>query len=618
MAVRFAIQSGNWSTGSTWDSFAQLGFPTAADDVWANSYTVNMDTSVDVRSLNNSQTPRVVENIATPAMTSNATPSGFVYASSFFGVNVPYFAFDQNTGTGWQSNVANTGNITYQFPIARNIKRYAVRTFTSGIPRQWTLEGSNDNISFTILETVTASLAASAVYTSAILANTASFTFYRYNITAVQTAGQQPIVMELELTESTGSGAGNLSGGTFNFNSGSISASVAAGITAGATNLITVTATTGTVNISAPNATVTGTTTQAILHSGAADFIITGSSFIGGSSNSFVCINKSSAGIITVRGNLIGTTGGAVTSVATFTSTTGNSIIIGNVAATLSGTGTGNSCIIQTAGSLTIQGNITGGTNATTNHGINFSGTSLTITGSVTGGSGASNPAAGINITSTPTVNISGSINGASAAGIQSATAITMTVTGSVNGSSAAAGISLTGSSVLNVTGPITGGSGAVGISSTSTSATNRLTGPFITGPTGIQPFYGPKLTIVTGSATYWSFTAPSVSVNKTLYSTDLVSGVPSPSNVRQGVTYASGALVGTMIVPSTSSVAFGVPVDTFTGSAIIAGSNYNISNEIWNTPVTSLTGSSTIGARLSNSATIASTGAQIAALAGR
>ena len=96
------------------------------------------------------------------------------------------------------------------------------------------------------------------------------------------------------------------------------------------------------------------------------------------------------------------------------------------------------------------------------------------------------------------------------------------------------------------------------------------------------------------------------------------MSGVPSPSDVRQGVTYASGALVGTMIVPPTSSVAFGVPVDIYTGSATLVSSNYNVSNEIWNTPVTSLTGSSTIGARLSNSATIASTGAQIAALAGR
>jgi hypothetical protein len=629
MAFRFAIQNGNWSTGSTWDSFAQLGFPTAADDVWANSYTVNMDTSISVLSLNNSQTPRVVENIATPAMTSNATPSGFVFANGFIAVgNEPWRAFDQSTATSWQTSTANTGTLTYQFPTARNIKRYAVRMTgpINTVPRQWTLEGSNDNISFTILDTVTASLAISAVYTSSILANTASFTFYRYNITAVQTAGGNPAVMELELTESTGSGAGNLSGGSFNFNSGSISASVAAGIGAGATNLITVTATTGTVNISAPNATVSNflgsAFSQVISHTGNCDFIITGSSFnagAAGAANDTYAINKSSAGTITIRGTLNGAVGGGRTNSHGLNSTAGNTVVIGNVNGSIITNGNANYGINQTAGSLTVIGNVLGGPgNNTTNYGINFSGASLIVTGSISGATIATNPAAGINIAGTPTINISGSINGASNVGIQSATAITMTVTGSVNGSSAASGISLTGASVLNVRGTITGGTGQPAIVSTSTSATNRLTGPFITGPTGIQPFYGPKLTIVTGSATYWTFTSPSVSVNKTLYSTDLVSGVPSPSDVRQGITYASGALTGTMIVPPTSSVAFGVPVGSTTGSAIIAGSNYNISNEIWNTPVTSLTGSSTIGARLSNSATIASTGAQIAALAGR
>jgi hypothetical protein len=441
------------------------------------------------------------------------------------------------------------------------------------------------------------------------------FTFYRLNITLTTTTIFAPGINELELTESTGSGAGNLSGGTFNFNSGSISASVAAGINASATNLITVTATTGTVNISAPNATVTGVGTQAILHSGAADFIITGSSFIVGGANT--CINKNSTGTITLIGNLVGATIGTTSGLTALNSTAGNTLIVGNVVGgVIAGSSANNTGIVQTAGSLTIRGNVIGGFNATSHFGINFSGTTLTITGSVTGGSGAT-PAPAINITSTPTINISGSINGASAVGISATTAITLNVSGSVT-AAAAAGISLTGASVLNINGIVTGGSGAVGISSTSTSATNRLTGPFITGPTGIQPFYGPKLTIVTGSATYWTFTAPNLTTNKTLYSTDLVSGVPSPSNVRQGVTYASGALVGTMIVPPTSSVAFGVPVDTFTGSAILVSSNYNVSNEIWNTPVTSLTGSSTIGARLSNSATIASTGAQIAALAGR
>jgi hypothetical protein len=549
-------------------------------------------------------------------MTSNATPSGFVYANGFTAVgNEPWRAFDQSTATSWQTSTANTGTLTYQFPTVRNIKRYAVRMTgpINSVPRQWTLEGSNDNISFTILDTVTASLAISAVYTSAILANTASFTFYRYNITAVQTAGGNPAVMELELTESTGSGAGNLSGGSFNFNSGSISASVAAGIGAGATNLITVTATTGTVNISAPNATVVGTVAAgSIAHTGNCDFIITGSSFTGGPGTSTHCINKSSAGTIYIRGNLVGGSSNNNSAAGLF-STLGNTFVVGNATGGTT-TAAGAHGINQSAGNLTITGNLLGGSAGSSNFGVLFSGNNLTINGNILGTTNG----VGLSIAGASTVVISGSISGGAGIGVSSATAITMTVTGSVNGSSTSAGISLTGASVLDVNGTITGGSGAVSISSTSTSATNRLTGPFITGPTGIQPFYGPKLTIVTGSATFWTFTSPTVSINKTLFSTDLVSGVPSPSDVRQGVTYASGALVGTMIVPPTGAVAYGVPVDIYTGSAIIAGSNYNISNEIWNTPVTSLTGSSTIGARLSNSATIASTGAQIAALAGR
>lgn len=598
MAIRFAIQSGNWSSGSTWDSFAQLGFPNGEDDVYANSYTVAMDTSVDVRSLNNSQTPRVVENIATPAMTSNATPSGFVFASGFTAGSEPWRAFDQISSTAWASSVSNTGTLTYQFPTARNIKRYAIRSFssTTNVPRQWTLEGSNDNIAFTVLDTVTASLAPSSVYTSSVLANTASFIFYRYNITAVQTAGNAPQVAELELTESTGSGAGNLSGGTFNFNTPNVSASVGAGLNASATNLITVTATTGTVNISAPNATVANPSigsSQVINHSGNCNLTISAVSFQGapaGSNQSdAVCIRKTSTGLITINGNLISgfSNGGSANNA--LISTAGNTIVNGNVSGFSSTTTGPHYGINQNTGTLTINGNVTGG-GGLGNIGLLFSGTTLTITGSITGGT----TGVGASISSAATVNISGSVTGTATSGITTTQAVTLTVNGTV-----------------------TGGSGAVGISSTSTSATNRLTGPFITGPTGIQPFYGPKLTIVTGSATYWTFTAPNLTTNKTLYSTDLVSGVPSPANVRQGVTYASGALTGTMIVPATSSVAFGVPVGSSTGSAIIVGSNYDLSGQVWNTPVTSLTGSSTIGARLRNNATVASTGAQIAAMAG-
>jgi hypothetical protein len=63
--------------------------------------------------------------------------------------------------------------------------------------------------------------------------------------------------------------------------------------------------------------------------------------------------------------------------------------------------------------------------------------------------------------------------------------------------------------------------------------------------------------------------------ISETLVSTTLVDpstlSVPVESDVRDGVSYASGALTGTLKVPPTSSVAVGVPVDNTTGTAMIS-----------------------------------------------
>jgi hypothetical protein len=45
---------------------------------------------------------------------------------------------------------------------------------------------------------------------------------------------------------------------------------------------------------------------------------------------------------------------------------------------------------------------------------------------------------------------------------------------------------------------------------------------------------------------------------------------MPAASNVRDGVSYASGALTGTCKVPAAGSVALGVPVDATTGTAVL------------------------------------------------
>ena len=620
MPKRFAITTGNWSDTSTWDSGNILGIPTSSDDVWTNGSTVNVNQSFIVNSLNNSGTTTnttgmsapMVTNCIIPNMTSFTTPEGLAFASNYGANNEPWRAFDGTTGL-WQSSTTNTGNIGYQFTSPKNIKRYAWRVAPNAarIPTRWTFEGSNDNATYTVLDTVTSSLAAEAVYTSTLLANTSSFSFYRMNISAVGTAGNSIEIRELEMTESTSSATGGSSGGTFNFNTADVSASITSTITPislGTNNSITVTATTGTVNISAPFAAFNGIATQLITHSGNCNLIITGSSF-----NSSTCVNKSSTGTIVLIGNIIGAITDTTSNRTVFTSTAGNTIIIGDI---IGGRAAGSSAnitaVTQTAGSLTVIGNIAGGFSSGTHFGINFSGTSLTITGSITGGSGTT-PAAGINITSTPTINISGSVFAASAVGISSTTANTTNIIGNVIGSSAAAGISYTGAATLNITGSLIAGTGANAVSSTSTSATTIVRGNLIN-TNGRMAFYGPNLRLASGSLTTWQFTS-STGTDRTLYTLQQIGDQPSPSNVRTGISYAGGSLTGTMVIPPTASVALGVPVDNTTGSAVL-NPTY-VADEIWNQPTSTLVVSGSIGERIKNAATVQSTGAQIAALAG-
>jgi hypothetical protein len=67
------------------------------------------------------------------------------------------------------------------------------------------------------------------------------------------------------------------------------------------------------------------------------------------------------------------------------------------------------------------------------------------------------------------------------------------------------------------------------------------------------------------------------------------------------------------MIIPSSSNVRYGVPVDTTTGSA----ANITPQN-IFDYAVSSLTGSNTIGSRLQNISTVQTTAAVIAAFKGK
>ncbi len=376
MAVRWAVANGNWSDTNTWNSGSVLGIPTGSDDVWSNTFSVNIDQSFDVVTLRNTARAR---DIATPAMTANNAPSPFVAAASTVSTRDAWTAFDRSyvTTGGWISANNNaTGWLSMDFGSGSSvvIDGYAIYGFNvqAQNPRNWSLQGSNNNTSWTDLHIVSgaAAIPASGLYSVASIGNSTGYRYYRVNIT-LNGGSTNVNIVELELYEP---GTITLSsGGSFIFNSGSISGSVTSttqGLFAGATNLVQVTATTGsvTLNLSSNVAGTSVATSQIINHSGNCNFNLNGQNFSGGSNTSAVCIGKSSAGTITIVGNLFGITGfnGAVG----LNSTNGNTIIIGNVTGAASAIG-----INQTAGNLTVIGNISGGT-GTSITGVTLSGAS--------------------------------------------------------------------------------------------------------------------------------------------------------------------------------------------------------------------------------------------------
>jgi hypothetical protein len=154
MAVRFAVKSGNYSDPTVWDNGA---LPLSDDNVYPNGFTVTIDQNVTVANLVNLPSSVCLIGNAIPKMTGTTTPSGTAITGGNGSGYDAYLAYDQNVGTFWRSNVANTGWLGYQFPAGKIIKRYAFFTFPNAqySPYTWTFQGSNDGTNWTTLDTRT-------------------------------------------------------------------------------------------------------------------------------------------------------------------------------------------------------------------------------------------------------------------------------------------------------------------------------------------------------------------------------------------------------------------------------------------------------------------------------
>jgi hypothetical protein len=187
-------------------------------------------------------------------------------------------------------------------------------------------------------------------------------------------------------------------------------------------------------------------------------------------------------------------------------------------------------------------------------------------------------------------------------------------VSGSIIKRGAGIPISTTGASTTIVTGSIsfTGSISGPVISSTSTSGLVRIASPATSFNT-FNPIYSPRIQYFSDSTPTYTFQSDTFGKDVTFYDVAFTSSLPTQTNVRSGSLYGgTNQFSGSMVVPSTGSVRYGVPVDNTTGSATLTP------QDILDYAVSSLTGSNSIGARLQNIATVQTTAATIAAFKGK
>lgn len=514
MATRFAVASGNWSNTAIWDD--GIG-PVAGDFVYANGFTVAIDQNVNVGFISTATTPVYVPDIATPAMTSNITPSGVVTASSFTGSNFPWLAFDRALNNYWSPTAL--GWVSYQFPSPKIIRRYAIYGFSglSNNPRIWTFEGSNDGTTWTTVHSVSLGTAIpiNAWYNSGVFANSIPYLYYRLNITA--TGGGGAVVVDFQMTESTSSSIGGNVGGYFGIN-----------------NNVT----------------------------------FTGDVYSGSNTNGGLNFNLPSGQSATVIGNIYA---GANAGTGLRVLNSGTINIIGNVVAS------SNTAGIATSGSSSVGCiiNFTGTTTASNFNAISIASATLNANGNLTSGAGSAAAISG-----TGTFNLSGTMSAASGPVISISSTGTINANGIISASSSSSAIISTGTATVIVSGDIVS-NGAV------------------------QAVYSQRLQI--GSApTVFKYKGSNLITDRFLYTADAFSGFPATTDVRNGVTYASGALTGTLVVPLASAVTDGVIFDNGTiGTAQNTAASFLAELAVSTDP---------LAERLRNVSTVQTTGAQIAA----
>jgi hypothetical protein len=192
-------------------------------------------------------------------------------------------------------------------------------------------------------------------------------------------------------------------------------------------------------------------------------------------------------------------------------------------------------------GSVNVTGNVNGGSSVLA-HGINNNSIGIVlVTGNSTGGTGSGNQPHGINNVTIGTITLTGSVTGGISTGVPSngimnASTGTLTVTG----------------------GEITATVAAAAI--VSRTGTNRISGSLISAINGNLPVDAVRfITLTTPAAAKTRYALNGTGTYVDMFTADNSLGQANPSDVRTGVSYASGNLTGTLTVPVRGTISYGV-----------------------------------------------------------
>jgi len=406
--------------------------------------------------------------------------------------------------------------------------------------------------------------------------------------------------------------------------------------------------TTQTITLTDTQAIIAGTT-NTLTYSGASGTTLTlncGASgqLVRSTTTAIACVTVTSDGTMNATGLIAQTTSGVASSGISITGANAIVTFTGNVVKSTGNTSRG--IITSVACTLTIVGDVESGS-GNDGIGVVFGSTgTLNITGNLTLSTGIANRCSAVFLTggaSATTCNITGNVTGTStnsannnATLVIAGANVSTYITGNVAGGSAtgttgpwavfagnlpAGGSALT--TYINIVGSVTAGYVGPAIHSLSASAINLMSGPFICSSYGVFPLLIVRMHYIKTSTSYFEFRDSStngaippgaIAPTASMYDPSYVVDAPTANNVRSGVVYALGSQTGTLVVPSSSSVASGVIFDNgTTGSAVLTADA--VTAAVWSQLAANLTGSNTIGLRVANCSTVSTTGDQIASL---